>query len=154
MKIGSIKENLQIEQRIAVTPEIIKKYKSLKLSIILPKGYGEHIGLNDQEFLKEGAAINDFMKPDRIVIGADSDFAIKKMKELYVLSVWFVRLFTFSENLICHNGYQSFSLINISFRFEEIVKNYAESNIRTTKKILLLPRDETVLRKRVFWVWF
>ena len=30
MKIGSIKENLKIEQRIAVTPEIIKKYKSLE----------------------------------------------------------------------------------------------------------------------------
>ena len=30
MKIGSIKENLKIEQRIAVTHEIIKKYKSLK----------------------------------------------------------------------------------------------------------------------------
>ena len=35
MKIGSIKENLEIEQRIAVTPEIIKKYKSLNLNIIL-----------------------------------------------------------------------------------------------------------------------
>ena len=37
MKVGSIKENLKIEQRIAVTPEIIKKYKSLDLNIILPK---------------------------------------------------------------------------------------------------------------------
>ena len=44
MKLGSIKENLEIEQRIALTPEIIKKYKSLELSIILPKGYGEHLG--------------------------------------------------------------------------------------------------------------
>ena len=37
MKVGSIKENLNLEQRIAVTPEIIKKYKSLDLSIILLK---------------------------------------------------------------------------------------------------------------------
>ena len=59
MKIGSIKENLNLEQRIAVTPEIIKKYKSLELSIILPKGYGEHLGISDQEFIKEGADIFD-----------------------------------------------------------------------------------------------
>ena len=57
MKIGSIKENLKIEQRIAVTPEIIKKYKSLNLNIILPKGYGEHLGISDDEFINQGAEI-------------------------------------------------------------------------------------------------
>ena len=59
MKVGSIKENLNLEQRIAVTPEIIKKYKSLDLSIILPKGYGEHLGISDNEFINEGAEILD-----------------------------------------------------------------------------------------------
>ena len=59
MKIGSIKENLDIEQRVAITPEIIKKYKSLDLKIILPKGYGEHLGITDQEFTNEGAEMLD-----------------------------------------------------------------------------------------------
>ena len=35
------------------------------------------------EFLKEGAAVEDFMRPDRIVIGADDEAAIEAMRELY-----------------------------------------------------------------------
>ncbi len=35
------------------------------------------------EFLKEGAAIDDFMKPDRIIVGADNPRTIELMRELY-----------------------------------------------------------------------
>ncbi len=39
--------------------------------------------VSNPEFLREGAAINDFMRPDRIVLGADDEEAITIMRELY-----------------------------------------------------------------------
>ena len=38
---------------------------------------------SNPEFLREGSAINDFMRPDRVVIGAESDKAKAVLKELY-----------------------------------------------------------------------
>jgi UDPglucose 6-dehydrogenase len=39
--------------------------------------------VSNPEFLKEGAAVEDFMRPDRIVIGADNDAAIAAMRAVY-----------------------------------------------------------------------
>ena len=65
MIIGSTSENKKFEQRIAITPEVIKKYKSLGLNVTLPKNYGQHIGIKDEEFEKEGV---EFVSTDNDVI--------------------------------------------------------------------------------------
>ena len=57
MKIGSISENKDFEKRIAITPEIAKKYISLDLEVLLVENYGSHLGYNDDEYKKEGVNI-------------------------------------------------------------------------------------------------
>ncbi|MEP1554593.1 UDP-glucose/GDP-mannose dehydrogenase family protein [Paraglaciecola sp.] len=39
--------------------------------------------VSNPEFLKEGAAVNDCMRPDRIILGTNSDYAEKKLRDLY-----------------------------------------------------------------------
>ena len=57
MIIGSVSENINIEKRVAITPDIIKKYKSLGFEIYLTKDYASHIGIKDEEYEIEGAHI-------------------------------------------------------------------------------------------------
>ena len=57
MKIGSITENRDKEQRVAITPEIVKKYISLGLEVCLSKDYASHLGINSKLYEIEGATI-------------------------------------------------------------------------------------------------
>ena len=57
MKIGSISENINIEKRISITPEIVKKYLALGFEIQLNENYGSHLGIKDEQFKDMGAKI-------------------------------------------------------------------------------------------------
>ena len=57
MKIASILENQNLEKRIAITPEIAKKYLSLGFEIYLTENYGTHLGIVDEEYKKLGVKI-------------------------------------------------------------------------------------------------
>ena len=58
MIIASILENQNLEKRIAITPEIAKKYISLGFEVLLSENYGEHLGIKDEEYKKLGAQIS------------------------------------------------------------------------------------------------
>ena len=87
MKIGSILENQNIEGRIAITPDVVKKYISLGFEVYLSKNYGLHIGITNNEFTELGVNIIDDDKKilsisDVIVqLGMLSDDKISLIKE-------------------------------------------------------------------------
>ena len=57
MKIVSLSEEKNFEKRIAITPDIVKKYTSIGFKVSLPKNYGSHLGFNDDEFKSLGVEI-------------------------------------------------------------------------------------------------
>ncbi len=58
--------------REAIAAELVSRGVDIPFSVV-----------SNPEFLKEGAAVNDFMKPDRIIVGSDDDRAIALMRALY-----------------------------------------------------------------------
>ena len=69
MKIASILENQKIEKRIAITPEIAKKYISLGFEVSLSENYGSHLGIKDEEYQEIGVSISNDEK--EIITNAD-----------------------------------------------------------------------------------
>jgi len=59
MIIGSISENKDIEKRVSITPDIIKKYISQGLKVLIEKDYGNHLGFSDDIYTKEGCEIEN-----------------------------------------------------------------------------------------------
>ena len=91
MIVGSISEEKNIEQRVAITPEVIKKYKSLGLEVHLIKNYALHLGIKDEEYKTEGAKIFD--TEDEVILSSNAilqmslirDENLKKLKKDQIL---------------------------------------------------------------------
>ncbi len=83
--IGKIlKENPEHDFKIIVNKSTVPVGTCASVTGIINKqGAKDFEVVSNPEFLREGYAIDDFMKPDRIVIGATSQKAMKKMKTLY-----------------------------------------------------------------------
>lgn len=87
-----------VESAACSIADYMNGYKVVVTKSTVPIGTGEHIRkliterkkakvnfgvVSNPEFLREGAAINDFMRPDRVVIGSRDEEAIAIMKDLY-----------------------------------------------------------------------
>jgi len=87
MRIVSVLENHIIEKRIAITPDIAKKYIALGLDVSLPENYGEHLGFKDNDYKELGVEISKDEKEiinsaDIIVqLGLLSDDSLLLLKE-------------------------------------------------------------------------
>ena len=86
MRIGSVLENQNTEKRVAITPEVVKKYKSLGFEVFLCENYGLHLGINDEQYKELGAEIlkeNDVLNSSEIIVQLAllSDEKISKVKQ-------------------------------------------------------------------------
>lgn len=87
-----------IESAARSVAEYMNGYKVIVTKSTVPVGTGEHLRslirehqkkpnnfgiVSNPEFLREGAAIDDFMRPDRVVIGSSDEEAIAIMRDLY-----------------------------------------------------------------------
>src|ERR1700730_8605383 len=86
-----------VESAASSVAEYMNGYKVIVTKSTVPIGTGEHLRrrirehnpklnfgiVSNPEFLREGAAINDFMRPDRVVIGSRDEEAIAIMRDLY-----------------------------------------------------------------------
>lgn len=87
-----------VQSAVRSVAEHMNGYKVIVTKSTVPIGTGEHIRklisdnqkskinfgvVSNPEFLREGAAINDFMRPDRVVIGSRDEEAVAIMRDLY-----------------------------------------------------------------------
>ena len=87
MRIASTLENKKIEKRIAVTPDVAKKYINSGFELSLPENYGIHLGIEDSKFTEVGVKIikneKELINNSDVIIqlGLLSDEKISLLKE-------------------------------------------------------------------------
>ena len=91
MKIVSLIENKIIEKRVAITPDIAKKYISVGFEVFLPKGYASHLGFDDEKYKSQGVKIleneKDLIHDSDVIVQLNlpSDDKLSHLKENQIL---------------------------------------------------------------------
>jgi UDPglucose 6-dehydrogenase len=71
-------------EKIVITKSTVPVGTAAKVREVLARHTSRKVHIcSNPEFLKEGAAVRDFLKPDRVVVGVDSEYAREKLAELY-----------------------------------------------------------------------
>jgi UDPglucose 6-dehydrogenase len=72
-------------EKIVITKSTVPVGTAAKVRETIGRYTNRRVHLcSNPEFLKEGAAVQDFMKPDRVVVGVDSEYAKERLAELYM----------------------------------------------------------------------
>ncbi|MCB0724995.1 MAG: UDP-glucose/GDP-mannose dehydrogenase family protein [Ignavibacteriae bacterium] len=72
------------EYKVIVNKSTVPVGTAEVVTELIKKEGGDNFDVvSNPEFLREGFAVEDFMKPDRIVVGSDSEKALERMRELY-----------------------------------------------------------------------
>ena len=90
MIVGSLSENIKDERRVAVTPDVIKKYISLGLEVYLSKNYAAHLGISDKQYEDQGARITedeDVLLNSNVILQMNipNDEILNKLKKNQIL---------------------------------------------------------------------
>jgi UDPglucose 6-dehydrogenase len=85
LKVGDELGDLITDYKVIVNKSTVPVGTADKVHAILEKKLSTDLFdvVSNPEFLREGAAVDDFMKPDRVVIGTSSEKAKKTMRRLY-----------------------------------------------------------------------
>jgi len=100
MIVGSIKEDINLEKRVSITPETAKNIIALGLSINLEKDYAIHLGIEDKQYEKNGVKFysnsKEVINNSKLIlkVNCPTDEETKDLKEKTIL----VGIFNPSKN--------------------------------------------------------
>ena len=100
MIVGSIKEDINLEKRVSITPETAKNIIALGLTVNLEKNYAVHLGIKDKQYEEVGVKFSDYSKEvisnSSLILKVDcpTDEETKILKEKTIL----VGIFNPSKN--------------------------------------------------------
>ena len=87
MRVVSVSENKDLEKRIAITPEMAKKYLSLGIDLSISENYGNHLGFSDNDYKDLGVKVinndKEILESGDIIVqlGLPSDDKLSYLKE-------------------------------------------------------------------------
>ena len=105
----SISEDKNIERRVAITPEIAKKYLSFGFEITISENYGDHLGFKDDEYKNLGVKIsnnnNEILESGDIIVQLNLLFFQSNFQLIYYLELshFHKSFFIYSINDIFYN---------------------------------------------------